>query len=219
EYLVGELEPDVVAPPFETLLPDDRVDLVQAEVVDLDVRARWVQLDDGRVIDFDTLVVAPGSVAAFHGVPGVQEHAIPFYTFDDAERLQTTLRVKRWAEGDQPVCVVGGGVVGIELAFALAEFLGRREAGGAHPRIVVLEAMGQILRGFSESMRRMTRRKLDEQGIEVRTSIRVLEVDGEGVVFENGGCQRFAVAEVAWPAGYPHSPLLSTISTRHTLMP
>src|SRR5690606_13511869 len=87
EYLVGELEPDVVAPPFETLLPDDRVDLVQAEVVDLDVRARWVQLDDGRVIDFDTLVVAPGSVAAFHGVPGVQEHAIPFYTFDDAERL------------------------------------------------------------------------------------------------------------------------------------
>ena len=209
EYLVGELEPDVVAPPFETLLPDDRVDLVQAEVVDLDVRARWVQLDDGRVIDFDTLVVAPGSVAAFHGVPGVQEHAIPFYTFDDAERLQTTLRVKRWAEGDQPVCVVGGGVVGIELAFALAEFLGRREVGGAHPRIVVLEAMGQILRGFSESMRRMTRRKLDEQGIEVRTSIRVLEVDGEGVVFENGGRQRFDVAAVAWTAGIQPNPLLS----------
>jgi len=217
EYLAGELEVDVVAPRFDTLIPSAEVELVQSLVTGVDVDERRVVLESGEAIDYDALVLAPGSVPAFHGVEGAEVHGIPFYSFDDAERLRTTLRVREWARGERPACVVGGGVVGIELAFALAEVLemeGRRE--GVGPRVVVLEALEDILRGMSESVRRMTRRKLEEKGIEVRTSIRVLEVDEEGVRFENGGEQRFDVAVVAWAAGIRPNPLLESLpADRH----
>ncbi|HEY8376771.1 MAG TPA: FAD-dependent oxidoreductase, partial [Nannocystis sp.] len=120
EYLAGELERDVVAPHYDTLIPSAEVELIQARVERIDVAERRVVLEGGEAIDYDALVLAPGSVPAFHGVPGAEAHGIPFYSFDDAERLRTTLLVREWARGDQPACVVGGGVVGIELAFALA---------------------------------------------------------------------------------------------------
>lgn len=208
EYLVGELEPDVVAPPYSTLLPADEVERIRAEVREVDVWARQIVVEDGRVIEFDTLVLAPGSLPAFHGVPGAEEHAIPFYSFEDAERLRTALRVREWARGEQPACVVGGGVVGIELAFALSEVLEREAPGVAAPRVVVLEALDDILRGLSDGVRRMTKRKLEERGIEVRTSVRVLEVDARGVRYRDGGEQRFDAAAVAWAAGIRTSPLL-----------
>ncbi|HEX6940438.1 MAG TPA: FAD-dependent oxidoreductase [Longimicrobiales bacterium] len=216
EYLVGELEPDVVAPPFHTLMPGEEVALVRARVTAVDVRSRRITLEDGRVLDYDVLVLAPGSVPAFHGVPGAEEHGIPFYSFEDADRLRTALRVREWARGGQPACVVGGGVVGIELSFALSEVLEREGVGGAGPRVVVLEALEDILRGLSDGVRRLTRRKLDERGIEVRTSIRVLEVDDRGVRFTNGGEQRFDAAVVAWAAGIQPNPLLETLpAERH----
>lgn len=216
EYVTGELEPDVVAPMFDTLLPSDEVDRVQAEVREVDVRGRRIILGDGRTVPFDTLVLAPGSVPAFHGVKGAELHAIPFYSFSDAERLRTALRVREWAMGERPACVVGGGVVGIELAFALAELLEREGLAGRGMPVVVLEALDDILRGFSLPMRKMTRQKLREKNIEVRTSIRVLEVDDRGVTFENGGMQRFDAAVVAWTAGTKPSPLLDKLpAERH----
>lgn len=54
----------------------------------------------------------------------------------------------------------------------------------------------------------MARRKLSEAGIEVRTSIRVLEVEDEGIVFSDGGITRMDAAVVAWAAGIQPSPLL-----------
>lgn len=216
EYLADELDRDVVAPTFASLVPEDAVDLLRAEVAAVDVDARQVHLRDGSSIAYDVLVLAPGSVPAFHGIEGAEEHAIPFYSFEDAERLKTTLQVRSWARGEQPACVVGGGVVGIELAFALAELLEREgiEAGGR--RVVVLEAMEDILRGMSEPLRRMVRRKLERAGIEVRCSVRVLEVEEGAVVFQNGGRERFEAAVTAWTAGIRPNPLLDTIpAERH----
>ncbi|HEY8483746.1 MAG TPA: FAD-dependent oxidoreductase [Longimicrobiales bacterium] len=217
EYLVGELEPDVVAPPYDTLLPPGAVERIQAEAREVDVRAREVLLADGRRIPFDVLVLAPGSTPAFHGVAGAEAHAFPFYSFDDADRLKATLQMRAWAQGDQPVCVVGGGVVGIELAFALAELLGGHGWRGTEPRVIVLEAMPEILRLSSEGMRERAKAKLAAKGIEVRTGVKVLEVDDRGVLFQEGGReQRFEAAAVAWAAGIRPNPLLDALpAERH----
>ena len=210
EYLAGELDPDVVAPRLETLVPEGEAEMARGEVSAVDVRAREVRLAGGRTIGFDVLVLAPGSVPAFHGVKGAEQHGLPFYSFEDAERLRTTLRVRAWAGGTQPACVVGGGVVGIELAFALSELLGREGGGGE--QVVVLEALGDILGGMSDGLRKMAWSKLRDAGIRVRTDVRVLEVDDLGVTFREGGkTERFDAAVVAWTAGIQPSPLLRNL--------
>lgn len=216
EYLTGELEANVVAPPYATLLPADRVELIRDEVRQVDLAVGELQLVAGGSISFDLLVLAPGSVPAFHGVSGAETHGVPFYSFEDADRLGTTLRVGEWAGGSRPACVVGGGVVGIELSFALAEFLARAGHPPGTTPVIVLEALGDILRELSPGLRKLARRKLDEAGIEVRTSIKVLEVAADGVVYSDGGITRQDAAVVAWTAGIQPNPLLNQIpAERH----
>src|SRR5690606_17241666 len=76
EYLAGELDPDVVAPRLETLVPEGEAEVVRGEVSAVDVRAREVRLAGGRTIGFDVLVLAPGAVPAFHGVKGAEQHGL-----------------------------------------------------------------------------------------------------------------------------------------------
>lgn len=216
EYLTGELEGDVVAPPYEAILPLDLIDLIEGEILDIDLDGKTVGLEGGDRITYDILVLAPGSVPAYHSVPGADTYGIPFYSFADADRLVTTLRIEEWAGGSRPICVVGGGVVGIELSFALTEFLRREGHAPEATPVIVLEAMDGILREHSPGLRRMAHRKLEEAGIEVRTSIRVLEVDEDGVVFSDGGVTRLDAVAVAWAAGIRPSPLLDALSVeRH----
>ncbi len=216
EYLVGELAPDVVAPPFADLVPEG-VDLVTAEVRAIDVRENTIELAGGRTLTYDLLVLSPGSVPAFHGVEGAQTEAVPFYSLADAERLRIVLDTGAWVRSGLPACVVGGGVVGVELAFALAERLERGGVGtgpraAGRPPVIVLEALDEILRGVAPRMRRMVKKKLARRGIEVRTGVRVLEVEPHGIVFRNGErTERVEAAAVAWAAGIRVNPLIERL--------
>ncbi|HEX7089017.1 MAG TPA: FAD-dependent oxidoreductase [Longimicrobiales bacterium] len=221
EYLSGELDPNVMAPRLDELVPDN-VRLLRDEAREVDVRARVVHLASGRTLTFDVLVLAPGSVPAFHGVEGAQAHAVPFYSLEDAERLRVLLDAGTWARSGLPACVVGGGVVGVELAFALAERLERAANTRAlrpegRPSVVILEAMDDILRGLSPRMRRMAKKKLARRGIAVRTGVRVLEVDPRGVALLDGGRRdRVDAAVVAWAAGIRVNPLIERLpAERH----
>jgi len=221
EYLVGELAPDVIAPRFADLVPEG-VELVIDEVRAIDVDVRTIELASGKALTFDVLVLSPGSMPAFHGVEGAQTEAVPFYSLTDAERLRITLDTGAWARGGLPACVVGGGVVGVELAFALAERLERSgaEAGPravGRPLVIVLEALDEILRGVAPRMRRLVKKKLARLGIEVRTGVRVLEVQPHAIVFRNGDrTERVEAAAVAWAAGIRVNPLIERLpAERH----
>lgn len=83
----------------------------------LDVAGRQVQLEDGRSLSYDSLVIATGASARpapWRPEPGI--HVIR--TLQDSERLQQALAV------DGPVVVVGGGFIGAEVA-GTARALGR----------------------------------------------------------------------------------------------
>ncbi len=47
-----------------------------------------VVLADGGAVEYDWLVLALGSRTATFGIPGVRELALPFCTFDDAQRVR-----------------------------------------------------------------------------------------------------------------------------------
>lgn len=217
EYLAGELDPGVVAPELDGLLPDGPLERLRAEVTSVDIRGRRLELADGETLSYDAIVLSPGSRAAYHDVPGAREKAIPFYSFRDARRLRAALVEQAWVRGSEPAVVVGGGVVGIELAFALAEFLERRGQPAERPRVIVLEALDDILRGMSDGLTERARGKLRKKGIEVRTGVRVLEVEEGAVRFEEGDEeQRLDVPIVAWTAGIRPSPLLDQLpAERH----
>ncbi|MDX2263781.1 MAG: NAD(P)/FAD-dependent oxidoreductase [Hyphomicrobiales bacterium] len=169
-----------------------------------------------RVIGYDTLVLAVGSVTADFGVPGVSAHAIPLESADDAARfnrrmINACLRANAQYEPLRPgqlhCVIVGGGATGVELAAELHKSMRDLASYGLDNidfdkliRITVIEAGPRILPALPEDMAANTMKVLDELRVAVRTNTRVVEVKEGGVALQSGD---FVPAElIVWAAGF-----------------
>lgn len=92
--------------------------------VQLDTRARTVLLDDGTTLAYDRLLIATGaSPRRLAGIdPEIGKDVLYLRTIEDARRI------KERAERAERVVVVGGGLVSLQVAAALAR-PGRRVTG------------------------------------------------------------------------------------------
>ena len=67
----------------------DNVGFRHAKVREVDHARNVVVLEDGSEIAFDHLVVATGATAAFFGIPGASQFAMPLYSLADARSCAT----------------------------------------------------------------------------------------------------------------------------------
>jgi NADH:ubiquinone reductase (H+-translocating) len=196
------------------------------EMIELDRPAKLLHLaaifdDEGREIappqsvGYDTLVIAIGSVANDFGTPGVVKHGVPLETPVHAARFNRRLinacQCAQTQEGPvRPgqlhVAIVGAGATGTELAAELHRTLREMVAYGLDRidperdiRIVLIEAADRVLPGLPERISKVTRRLLDEMGVEVHTGAKVTEVTADGLRLADGA---FIASElVVWAAG------------------
>ena len=196
------------------------------EMIGLDRAKKQVQLaatfdDEGRqitppaVVEYDTLVIAVGSVTNDFGTPGVAEYAVPLETPAQAERfnrrlVNACLRAQTQAEPVHPgqlhVAIVGAGATGTELAAELHRTIREVVAYGLDRidpqrdvRIVLIEAADRILPGLPPRISQAIGRLLEDMGVEVRVGVKVMEVTQEGTKLSDGS---FVTSElVVWSAG------------------
>ncbi len=89
----------------------NRIDLVQAYVSAVNTTGKILQLDNGKTISYDKLVIATGSKSNKFGwkgqdLPGVQG----LYNLQDLQLLEEN------SQNAKHAVIVGGGLIGIELA-------------------------------------------------------------------------------------------------------
>lgn len=173
------------------------------------------EITPSRVIGYDTLVIAIGSVTNEFGTPGVVEHAVQLETTAQAKLfnhrlLNACLRAQTQPNpvraGQLHVAIVGAGATGTELAAELHRTLREVVSFGLDRidpdrdiRIVLIEAATRILPGLPERISKATRRALEKMGIELHTGARVTEVTEEGIKLADGS---FVPSElVVWAAG------------------
>ena len=168
-----------------------------------------------RVLGYDTLVIAVGSVSNDFGTPGVKEHAIALDTVDEAARLNrrminACLRANAQYEPLRPgqlhVAIVGGGATGVELAAELHKSM--RELASynldhidfdKHIKIDLIEAAPRILPALPESLATATAEALRKLAVNIRTGTRVMAVRAGEVVLDSG---EVVPAElIVWAAG------------------
>ncbi len=75
-----------------TKLAKRGVEFLQAEVMNIDVKARKITTQTGE-IKFDYLIISLGAELAPQAIPGLKEEAHSFYSMHDASRLQSALNV------------------------------------------------------------------------------------------------------------------------------
>ena len=189
-------------------------------VDDIDVTRRLVYTNNGPPIEYDTLVVAAGAVSNTFGVEGVDEHAFPLKSIDDAVELRTHLLglfettaadPSTAAEGTLDVVVCGGGPTGVEMAGGLVELYDKVLAKDfpqldvAGALITLVEAGPRLLGTFTEPSGRRAMRTLERRGVQVITGVGVDMVTADAVHLADG--RRIAAQTVVWAAGVRASPL------------
>jgi NADH dehydrogenase len=189
-------------------------------VAGVDWTASELAMADGAPVRFDYLVLAAGTVTSTFGVPGVEQHAFPLKSMDEAVRLRShVMRQFEVADADPGLAgqgaltfvVVGGGPTGVEMAGALAEWFHlvlRKDyprLDMAQARVVLLEALDGLLMPFHPSLRANARRVLERRGVEVKLGEAVAEVTSDGVRLRSGGF--IPARTVVWGAGVRASPL------------
>ena len=198
--------------------------MLLAEVAQIDVHARRVVLSDGDVLDYDSLIVAPGASHTYFGHPEWEPFAPGLKTLEDAlEVRRRVLTAFERAERERDPAkrrelltfvLVGGGPTGVELAGTLAEIARQtlrdefRSIDTSLTRLVLVEAGPTILASFPAKLRDAAREALIRLNVEVREQTTVTAVDAHGVWL---GQERLDAGTVLWAAGVAASPLLRTL--------
>ena len=127
---------------------------------------RCVGLEGGERVPYDVLLLAPGSFPLTVKWPGDQVSGVTtIRTWEDARRL-----IRRLAETDQQVVVVGGGVLGLILAEGIRH---RRRP------VVLLEREPRLWAPvLDESASDLIQQALAQAGIEVSLGEEVVEING-----------------------------------------
>src|SRR6202167_379060 len=210
------LEPADVAFPIRTIFGHaPNVRFRHARVRSVDQSRNLVTLGDGSQIDYDHLVIATGATAAFFGVPGASQFALPLYTLADARRLRNRLlsvleeaevRSKHVRDAvDVTFVVVGGGPTGVETSGALAELIAiaiRRDGlrlERERIRVVLVDVAPRLLTAFVERAGVYAKQKLESSGVEVRFGRSVVAIDETSIHCDDG--ERLECAVVIWAAG------------------
>jgi NADH dehydrogenase len=215
-----------IASPIRWVLRHARnVRVLMAEAARIDAGSKRVEFADGGTLDYDYLIVAPGSSHVYFGHPEWEQFAPGLKTLEDAFEIRGRV-LKAFERAEREVSdqrrielltfvLVGGGPTGVELAGTLAEIARQtlrdefRSIDTARARVVLIEAGDTILSTFPEDLRDSARRSLHRLGVEVMERTRVTGVDDRGVVVDPGG--RVAAGTVLWTAGVAASGLIATL--------
>lgn len=158
-----------VTVPLEDIF--DRARVREATVDNVDRENRVVELADGSTLQYDVAALCLGAETAFHGLPGVEEHAVPLKRIEHAATVRA--KVKDVLAGGGGTLVVGGaGLSGVQTAGELAALV-REEAASDQVDVVLVEQEDGIVPAFPEHFREAVRAELAREGVEVRTGVTI----------------------------------------------
>ncbi|MDQ6650630.1 MAG: NAD(P)/FAD-dependent oxidoreductase [Actinomycetota bacterium] len=225
EAAAGSLEPRHVVVPLRRVLSRVRVLTGTVTSIAHSRRRVRVQPPEGPAFDlgYDTLVLAPGSVARTLPIPGLAEVGIGFKSVAEAIWLRNHVlsRLDAAASSDDPqlrrraltFVFIGGGYAGIEALAELEDMA--RSALRYYPQVrasdmrwVLVEATGRILPEVGSDLGSYTVDRLRERGIEVRLETRVTSLTGGQVALDDGST--FPAETVVWTAGVRPNPVVAS---------
>jgi NADH dehydrogenase len=236
QVAMAGLSPAEIASPIRGILAEQKnVRVVLGDVTHVDRANKRVHAG-ADAFAYDWLILAVGAQTSYFGHDAWEVHAPGLKHVEDALEIRRRVLLAFERAEREPdararrkllsFVVIGGGPTGVELAGAIAELsrfvLGRdfRSIDPREAKVILIEAGPRILPSFSQGLSQSAVEQLQEIGAEVRTGMRVVAIDDEGIELEDGGeaddlpglgagreRERIGSATVVWAAGVKASGL------------
>jgi NADH dehydrogenase len=225
EVISGGIGLTDVVSPLRRLLRRTHVHV--REVESIDVVNQTITAAPGfhphaHLVKYDHLVLAPGTVTDFRGLPGLPEHALPFKDLGDALKVRSRViqaLEEADVEEDHPelrrqlltFVIAGGGFSGVEVAAELNDFVRHvarhyRRIDPKDIRVVLVHSGADILPELAPKLRAFAAKILRRRGVELALGQRLKAATGESAILGDG-------------TAIPTKTLISTIpSSPHPLI-
>jgi len=215
QVATAALSPADIATPIRRVLARFKnIDVIMAEVVGLDLKAKRVRLADKGHVPFDILVLATGSVYNYFGHEDWARNAPGLKTIDNARSirgriLQAFEDAEKAGDPDRQaelmtVAIVGGGPTGVEIAGAISELARHSLASDfqridpERARILLIEAGPKLLAHFPDPLPAYALKTLQSAGVEVRLNTKVEAIEPAAI---RAGGEHIRAATIVWGAG------------------
>ncbi|MFC0860764.1 NAD(P)/FAD-dependent oxidoreductase [Sphaerimonospora cavernae] len=223
EAAAGSIEARHVVVPLRRVLRSCEILSGRVTSVRLADRKAEVKPHEGPdlTLDYDYLVLAPGSVSRLLPIPGLAESGIGFKTVEEAIHLRNHVLGRMdvaASTADDDIrrraltfVFVGGGFAGVEAIAELEDMAthASRYFRGIHRddmRWILVEATDRILPEVGPDMGRWTARQLSERGVEVKMGTLLKSAEGCHIVLDDG--DEFDTDTLVWTAGVKPNPIV-----------
>lgn len=169
-YLAGDVKEDKIFYRAVSFYKENNVELMlNKKVTRVDPKKNRVICEDKSQLNYDSLLIATGSHPRIPEIKGIKKKGVfGFRSLKDAKDIEGLLLCT------DAVCVLGGGLVGLKVAYALK----KRKID-----VKVIVKSNQILsQMLDSSAARLVQKRLEESGIELIFGQDITEIIGEGEI-------------------------------------
>jgi NADH dehydrogenase len=219
QVATGSLAPGEISSALRAIFGrQQNVRVLLGEVAEIDPGARAVTLTGGMRVEYDSLVIAAGSVTSYFGHDEWKKYAQCLKSIEDATEMRRRIftafeKAELEGTGDHSpwltFVIVGGGPTGVELAGALSEIARKtlkndfRSIRPEQAQLILVDQAPRLLPAFSPYLADKAERALIRLGVRVRCGVKVTGIDENGVQIEraDGTATEIPAKTVLWAGG------------------
>lgn len=203
EVAAAKAPREAVCLPIRKAVHKRSIRFIQDIVEKIDPVGQSVTLHQYGELHYNYLVVALGAVPNDYGIPGLRDHAISFYSFDDALAVRRQVQHLMRTKGKVNLVIGGGGPTGTELAAAFRyyehDFCSHKKHKDEHLSVTLVEAGSQLLNGLPTEMAIQTDKKLRQLGANLSYGNAIKKVTAKSITLADGSTLPYDV--FVWSGG------------------
>jgi NADH dehydrogenase len=221
QVALAVLSPAQIAQPIRMIVrKNSNTEVLMDEVVEIDSKARRLNLSSGVRISYDYLVLGTGATHSYFGHEDWAQYAPGLKSIEDATEIRRrVLLAFELAErhmlehGWHPplnFVIIGGGPTGVELAGAVSDIARLymrsdfRHIDPSKAHVTLVEGSPRVLATFPPDLSAKAQKQLEDIGVEVQLNKHVSEV---GAGYVKVGDEKIEAVVILWAAGVAASPL------------